>query len=98
MREVYPRGSTSRPQFLQMKPLSFFVNLLFSIDYLLYDFSSLRQNKYIKSQGGSMKKVFGILLLSCICILLGLSVRWGRDRGLSLVDPTYKLEKRVNMQ
>ena len=45
-----------------------------------------------------MKKVFGILLLSCICILLGLSVRWGRDRGLSLVDPTYKLEKRVNMQ
>ena len=45
-----------------------------------------------------MKKVLGILLLSCVCILLGLSVRWSRERGLSLVDPVYKLEKMVNMQ
>lgn len=44
-----------------------------------------------------MKKVFGILVISCICILLGLSVRWGRERGISLVDFDYKLENTVNM-
>ena len=32
-----------------------------------------------------MKKVLGILLLSCICILLGLSVRWNKERDVSLV-------------
>lgn len=32
-----------------------------------------------------MKKVFGILLLSFICIALGLSVRWSREQGISLV-------------
>ena len=33
-REVYPRGKTSLPQATQVKPLSFFVNLLFSISLL----------------------------------------------------------------
>ena len=32
-----------------------------------------------------MKKVLGILLLSCICMLLGLSVKWSRDKDVSLV-------------
>lgn len=45
-----------------------------------------------------MKKVFGILVISCICILLGLSVRWSRERGVSLVDFDYKLDNTVNMQ
>lgn len=33
-----------------------------------------------------MKKVLGILMLACVCIALGLSVRWSRDRDVSLVD------------
>ncbi len=45
-----------------------------------------------------MKKVLGILMLSCICILLGLSVRWSKEKGISLVDPTHKLENAVEMQ
>ena len=32
-----------------------------------------------------MKKVFGILILACMCIALGMSVRAGRERNLSLV-------------
>lgn len=32
-----------------------------------------------------MKKILGILALSCICILLGLSVKWYKDRDVSLV-------------
>ena len=31
-----------------------------------------------------MKKVLGILAISCICILLGLSVRWNKDKDVSL--------------
>ena len=31
-----------------------------------------------------MKKVFGILVLSCICILLGLSVKWSKEKNISL--------------
>lgn len=34
---------------------------------------------------GAMKKVFGILMVACICIALGLSVRWGRECDVSLV-------------
>lgn len=37
-----------------------------------------------------MKKVFGILFLSCLCILLGLSVKWSREKDVSLVDPLEK--------
>lgn len=51
----------------------------------------------LSHQGGSMKKVFGILVISCICILLGLSVRWSKEKGLSLVSSAYKLENTVNM-
>ena len=39
-----------------------------------------------------MKKVLGILLLSCICILLGLSVRWSRDKDVSLVSVSIEHE------
>ena len=49
------------------------------------------------TQGGNMKKIFGILALSCICILLGLSVKWGRDKALSLVDPDCSIGKTENM-
>ncbi len=34
LREVYPSGSTSFPQFLHIKPLSFLVNRFVSITYL----------------------------------------------------------------
>ena len=33
-----------------------------------------------------MKKVIGMLMVIFICILLGLSVRWGRERNVSLVS------------
>ena len=33
-----------------------------------------------------MKKVFGIFLFSCMCILLGLSVKWSREERLTLVS------------
>lgn len=33
-----------------------------------------------------MKKVLGILLLSFVCILLGLSVRWSREQNVTLVS------------
>ena len=33
-----------------------------------------------------MKKVIGMLMIVCICFLLGLSVRWGRERDVSLVS------------
>lgn len=33
-----------------------------------------------------MKKILGILLLSCVCILLGLSVKWSREENISLVS------------
>ena len=33
-----------------------------------------------------MKRFFGILLLSCICMLLGLSVKWSRANDISLVS------------
>lgn len=48
-------------------------------------------------QGGNMKKVLGILVLSCICILLGLSVKWSREKDISLIDPLDKTEIAVNM-
>ena len=44
-----------------------------------------------------MKKVLGILVLSCICILLGLSVKWSREKDISLIDPLDKTEIAVNM-
>ena len=33
-----------------------------------------------------MKKVLGILLLSVVCILLGLSVGWSREQDVTLVS------------
>ena len=33
-----------------------------------------------------MKKMIGVLVVSCMCILLGLSVKWGRERRLTLVS------------
>ena len=39
-----------------------------------------------------MKKVFGILIISCICMLLGLSIRWGRERNVSLAVATINIE------
>ena len=44
-----------------------------------------------------MKKVLGILLISCICILLGLSVKWSIERNLSLVSSIEFCEKGLNM-
>lgn len=39
-----------------------------------------------------MKKVFGILVLSVVCILLGLSVKWSREKDLSLVSAKLNTE------
>jgi len=44
-----------------------------------------------------MKKVLGILLLSCICILLGLSVKWSKDTNISLVTTQNKADISLNM-
>ena len=33
-----------------------------------------------------MKKVIGVILLSCVCILLGLSVKWSVVENISLVS------------
>ena len=55
----------------------------------------------IKTQsykGGSMKKVVGILVISCICIMLGLSVKWSKEKNLSLVDPMNELGLMVEMR
>ena len=38
----------------------------------------------LKSIGGSMKKILGILSVSCLCILLGLSVKWSREQSITL--------------
>lgn len=32
-----------------------------------------------------MKKILGIVALAGVCMLLGLSVRWSRERDLTLV-------------
>ncbi len=32
-----------------------------------------------------MKRIFGIFMLACVCLALGLSVRWGREEEVSLV-------------
>ena len=39
-----------------------------------------------------MKRVIGILVVSCICILLGLSVKWNKEKGFSLVGYADKSE------
>ena len=44
-----------------------------------------------------MKKVFGILVLSCMCILLGLSVRWSRAKDISLVSASEITDICLNM-
>ena len=44
-----------------------------------------------------MKKVFGILLLSCVCMLLGLSVKWSRSRNVSLVNVEIVSDNLLNM-
>ena len=44
-----------------------------------------------------MKKVLGILILSVVCILLGLSVKWSREKDVSLVDPLDHTEITVFM-
>ena len=45
-----------------------------------------------------MKKVVGILVISCICIMLGLSVKWSKEKNLSLVDPMNELGLMVEMR
>ncbi len=35
--------------------------------------------------GGEMKKILGILMVVCICIALGISVGWFRERDVSMV-------------
>ena len=32
-----------------------------------------------------MKKILGIVALAAVCMLLGLSVRWSKERDLTLV-------------
>ena len=44
-----------------------------------------------------MKKILAILALSCICILLGLSVKWNKDRDVSLVSVACEEEIRLIM-
>ena len=39
-----------------------------------------------------MKRVIGILIVSCICILLGLSVKYNKEKGISLVGDANVLE------
>ena len=39
-----------------------------------------------------MKKVFGILMVACICLVLGISVRWYRDMDVSLVTSDISRE------
>lgn len=33
-----------------------------------------------------MRKIIGIFMLACICLILGLSVRWGREADVSLAS------------
>lgn len=42
----------------------------------------------IRKKERFMKKMLGVLVVSCMCILLGLSVKWGRERRLTLVSVT----------
>ena len=39
-----------------------------------------------------MKKVFGILIVSCICLLLGLSIKWSKERNISLAISANNVE------
>ena len=39
-----------------------------------------------------MKKVFGILIISCICLVLGLSIKWSKERDISLAVSTNNNE------
>ena len=39
-----------------------------------------------------MKKVFGILIISCICLVLGLSIKWSKERNISLAVSTNNKE------
>ncbi len=34
-----------------------------------------------------MKKVFGVLMVTILSILLGIFVRWSRERNISLITP-----------
>lgn len=45
-----------------------------------------------------MKKILGILVLTSVCILLGLSVGWSRERGVTLVSGLNTDEITVIMQ
>ena len=40
-----------------------------------------------------MKKIFGILIISCICMLLGLSIRWSKERNVSLAVAARNIEE-----
>lgn len=44
-----------------------------------------------------MKKVLGILFLVCVCIALGLSVKWFREQNTSLVVTIDNTDTRLNM-
>ena len=45
-----------------------------------------------------MKRVIATLVVSCICILLGLSVKWNKEKGISLVGYVEKSELVIKMQ
>lgn len=42
-----------------------------------------------------MKKLIGILLFSIVCIGLGLSVRWFREQGITLVTSSNDADMTV---
>ena len=44
-----------------------------------------------------MKKVLGILLVSCICLVLGLSVKWSREHNMSLATTGTNADTSLNM-
>ena len=53
-----------------------------TVDYVL---GKIRKENF-QWEGGSMKKVLGILGLCCVCILLGLSIKWSIAENISLVS------------
>ena len=45
-----------------------------------------------------MKKILGILVLTTVCILLGLSVGWSREKDITLVSEHTLTEISAVMQ
>ena len=38
-----------------------------------------------------MKKVIGILILSCLCVLLGMSVGYNREKDVTLTEHSWQI-------